>query len=98
MTLVWKKLVGASLGLVCAAFLAGTSVDGAEAKKVKPKPYPLDTCLVSGEKLDTDAKMKPYVFVHKGQEIKLCCKNCLKDFNKEPEKYIKKLADAKKAK
>jgi hypothetical protein len=98
MTSLWNKLVGASLGLVCAAFLAGTSLNGAEASKAKAKPYPLDTCLVSGEKLGADPSMKPYVFVHKGQEIKLCCKNCLKSFNKEPEKYLKKLADTKKAK
>jgi len=37
---------------------------------------------------------KPYVFTHEGQEIKLCCKSCLKDFNKDPKKYVKKIADA----
>jgi hypothetical protein len=36
------------------------------------------------------------VFAHEGQEIKLCCKGCLKDFNKEPAKYIKKLDEAAK--
>jgi hypothetical protein len=51
------------------------------------KPYALTTCVVSGEKLGED----PYVFVHKGQEIKLCCKDCLKGFNKEPDKYLKQL-------
>lgn len=54
-------------------------------------PYPLDTCIVSGEKLGADPDMEPYTFVHEGQEIKLCCKGCLKDFNKEPEKYLAKL-------
>lgn len=54
------------------------------------KPYPLDVCLVSGEKLDGHGK--PYAFVHEGQEIKLCCKECLKDFQKEPAKYLAKLA------
>jgi hypothetical protein len=39
---------------------------------------------------------KPYLFVHEGQEIKLCCKSCLKDFNKEPAKYLKALAEAQK--
>ena len=34
---------------------------------------------------------KPHTFDYKGREIKLCCKSCLKDFNKEPAKYIKKL-------
>ena len=53
------------------------------------KPYPLDTCIVSGEKLGEMGD--PYVFTHDGQEIKLCWKSCLKKFNKDPEKYLKKL-------
>ena len=55
------------------------------------KPYPLTTCIVSGETIDEDSSMKPYSFVYEGQEIKLCCKGCLDDFNKEPEKYLAKL-------
>lgn len=39
----------------------------------------------------------PHTFVHNGREIKLCCKGCLKDFNKEPAKYIKQLEEAEKA-
>ena len=54
-----------------------------------PKPYPLKTCIVSGEKLGEMGD--PYVFTKDGQEIKLCCTNCLKDFNKDPDKYLKKL-------
>lgn len=61
----------------------------------KVKPYPLDKCIVTDEKLGEMGK--PYVFVHEGQEIKLCCKSCLKRFNKEPQKYLKKIADAEKA-
>ncbi len=57
------------------------------------KPYPLKTCVVSGEALDSMGK--PYVFVHDGQEIKMCCKNCLKDFNKEPDKYLKQISTEK---
>ena len=34
---------------------------------------------------------KPYVFVHEGREVKLCCKNCLKDFNEDPAKFIAKI-------
>ena len=66
----------------------------AEDKKAAAKPYPLDTCLVSDEKLGADAKMKTFVFTHEGQEIKLCCKSCQKDFKKEPAKYLKKLEAA----
>ncbi len=77
---------------VCGLALAADTVK--PAKEVKP--YPLKTCIVSGEKLDGDMG-KPYVFVRDGQEFKLCCKSCLKDFNKEPAKYVKKLAEAQKA-
>jgi YHS domain-containing protein len=63
------------------------------AKAATAKPYPLDTCIVSDEKL---GKMgKPVSFVYQGQEIKLCCKSCRKDFDKEPAKYLKKLTDKK---
>ena len=57
------------------------------------KPYTLQTCVVSGEKLGSMGE--PVVFVHEGQEIKLCCKECLKDFKADPAKYIKKIDDAK---
>ncbi len=59
----------------------------------KAKAYPLDKCIVSDEKLGEHGK--PYVFTHEGQEIKLCCKDCLKDFKKEPAKYLKKLETPK---
>ena len=52
------------------------------------KPYPLTKCLVTDEAFEHG---KPYVFVHDGQEIKLCCKDCLADFKKEPSKYLSKL-------
>ncbi|HUA38853.1 MAG TPA: hypothetical protein VMA35_10720, partial [Candidatus Sulfopaludibacter sp.] len=48
----------------------------------KPKPDMLTTCPVSGDKLGEMGK--PYVFVYKGQEVKLCCPNCKKDFDKDP--------------
>lgn len=55
----------------------------------KVKPYPLQKCLVSGEALGSMGK--PLGFVYKGQEIRICCKGCRKDFDKEPENYLKKL-------
>lgn len=64
-----------------------------EAANKKVKPYPLKTCVVSGEELG--GMGDAYVFVHQGQEIKLCCKGCLKDFQKEPAKFLKKLGAAK---
>jgi hypothetical protein len=74
----------------------------ADAKK-DSKEYPLKTCVVSDEKLGGDMG-DPYIFTYKdknnpndpGREVRLCCKSCLKDFNKEPAKYLKKLDDAEK--
>ena len=65
-----------------------------EAKDKKPVPYPLKTCVVSGEKLGSDGD--PYIFVYQGREIKMCCKDCRKDFEKDPAKFLKKLDEAKK--
>jgi len=71
----------------------------AEDAAKKPKPYILKTCLVSDEKLGGDMG-DPYVFIYgatktdPGREIKLCCKSCLKDFDKDTKKLIKKLDEA----
>ena len=65
-----------------------------EDKKSDLIPYKLDKCVVSGEKLGEMGK--PVVYEYKGQEIKFCCKNCRKDFDKEPEKYIKKMHEEEK--
>jgi YHS domain-containing protein len=62
------------------------------ADEPKPKPYPLDTCLVCGMKFGSMGE--PYVFVYQGQEIKVCDPSEKADFDKNPEKYLKKFADA----
>lgn len=61
--------------------------------RAKAKPYPLATCLVSGEKLGEMGD--PVVFTHEGQEIKLCCKSCKPKFDKAPATYLKKLETKK---
>jgi len=87
------RFAGGALALALVA-LVSTAV--AEDKKTdKPKPYPLDKCIVSDEKLG--GMGKPFVFTYEGQEIKLCCKSCQKDFKKDPAKYLKKLKGAEAA-
>jgi YHS domain-containing protein len=68
-------------------------IDAAAKEAAARNPYPLKTCLVSGEKLGGEMGA-PYTFVYEDREIKLCCKSCLKTFKKEPAKYMKKLAEA----
>lgn len=67
------------------------AADQPDTKKeaIKAKPYPLETCIVSDDKLGEMGK--PVVFEYEGQEIKLCCKDCRDDFDKKPAKYLKKL-------
>jgi YHS domain-containing protein len=60
----------------------------------KATPDLLATCPVSGEKLGEMGK--PFSFVYKDQEVKLCCKGCKKDFDKDPEKYMKLIRAADK--
>ena len=67
-----------------------------DAKADKKDGYPLTTCVVSGEKLGGEMG-KPFIYTHEGREVRLCCKGCLKDFKKDPAKYLKKLDDAEKA-
>ena len=85
----------AAIGLT-AALLAGPLAGVAAEKKPEVKPYKLDKCIVSDEKLGEMGK--PFVFEYKGQEIKLCCKHCKRDFDKDPAKYLKKMAEAEKSK
>ena len=76
------------------ALTALVSQSFAEGQKPKVKPYPLKTCIVSDEKLGDMGET--YVFTHEGREIKMCCKDCRKEFDKDPAKFMKKLDAAEK--
>ncbi len=87
------------LALTLLAFALGASSSFAAEKKIKlkAKPYPLDTCLVSGEKLGSMGE--PVVFAEGDQEIALCCDGCKKDFTKDMKANLAKIdAAAKKVK
>jgi hypothetical protein len=86
-TLLGTALVSATLGT--AAVLAAD-----KPAETKVTPYPLNTCLVSGEKLGQMGA--PYVITNGTREIKFCCSGCVKDFNKDSAKYLKKLDAAEK--
>lgn len=90
------RVIASSL-LIAAFAVAPLSAFAAEGKDkdAKPaKPYPLETCVVSGEKLG--GMGEAFVFNHEGQEIQLCCKSCKKDFDKEPAKFMAKVTEANK--
>jgi hypothetical protein len=62
---------------------------GAADKPASPKPYPLKTCIVSDNDLDSMGEQAS--FVHEGRVIKVCCKPCIAKFEKNPAKYLRKL-------
>lgn len=66
-----------------------SSPDASTQSGATVKPYPLETCLVSGKKLGSMGE--PYVITHEGQEIKFCCDACEPSFKKAPTKYLAKL-------
>ena len=72
------------------AALAACTVFAAEVK-----PYSSDICIVSDNKLGSMGK--PVTIVHNGQEVKFCCKPCVAKFNRNPEKYLKKIAPKEEA-
>ena len=87
-----KILKTFTLAVLLSALAGSVSFGADKETKDKDKPYPLDKCVVSDEKLGEMGK--PYVFKHEGREVRLCCKDCLKDFKKDPAKYMKKLDEA----
>ncbi len=79
--------------------LAGLADGTNSVAASKPVPYPLDTCIVSGEKFGGDMG-PPVVFIYQdkakgiNQEIKFCCPMCKPKFLKDPDKYMKIIHDA----
>ncbi len=62
-------------------------VEKTEKKVVDSKPVNT-VCPVSGEEIDSKITA-----VYNGKTYGLCCKSCLKKFNKDPEKYVSKLSE-----
>ena len=75
---------------ILAAVIFGGSF--AFAASPVPKSYPLTKCPVSDEKLGEHGK--PVKVTSDGTDVWLCCKSCIKDFNKEPARYVKTVKDA----
>jgi YHS domain-containing protein len=57
--------------------------------------YPLQTCVVTGEKL---GKMGPAVdYIYQNRLVRFCCNGCISTFEKDPAKYLKMIDDPKTA-
>jgi hypothetical protein len=61
--------------------------------------YPIDTCVVSGERLDDHAESKRQDMIYRepgkpDRLVRFCCKSCITDFEKDPAKFLKLLDEA----
>ncbi len=84
-----------AVGTLAVAIVSAQAAD--KHFELKVKPYPLDVCAVSAEKLDSMGE--PVFFTVDNQEVGLCCASCKKDFTKDKEANLAKIqAAAKKVK
>ena len=91
MKLIRTATLLGTTALVTLALALG--VQAADKKfKLKTKPYPLETCVVSDEKLGSMGD--PVVLVEGDQEILLCCKSCKKDLEANKQANLAKIEAA----
>jgi hypothetical protein len=72
------------LTLLSAAVLASCATGGSNVK-----PYTSDTCILTDNKLGSMGT--PVTKVYGNQEVKFCCKPCVEKFEKDPQRYLKKI-------
>lgn len=88
------KLIPILTALSLTAFVScndDKTTEAAPPAETSPKvtDYPLDVCVVSGEKLGSMGE--PFVITHEGTEVRFCCDSCVPKFEKDPAKYLAKL-------
>ncbi len=78
-----------SLIVALLAALAPVACTTSTAAPGKAKPYPLRTCIVTDNALESMGGSISRV--HQGQQVKFCCKPCVRKFDAAPAKYLAKL-------
>lgn len=94
----WRNLFGVavlSLGMGLGAVTLAKETTTKPATQPATQPYPLKVCVVSGEELG--GMGDTVVYKYEGREVRFCCKMCVDDFKKDPQKYLKKLDAAQKS-
>jgi YHS domain-containing protein len=87
------------LSTVAACFISGAAIVVAADKPKGPTTRPAatqpaaakpvnKTCPVEGKDHEIDPKV---TVVYKGKTIGFCCKDCQEEFEKDPDKFIKRL-------
>ncbi|MBK6766486.1 MAG: hypothetical protein IPG71_09280 [bacterium] len=78
--------------LLASADQMDTKAASPDAHSEAKLSYPIDYCIVSGEKLGEMGD--PVTKVYEGREVKFCCNMCPEKFEKDQAKFMKKLDDA----
>ena len=82
----WTSLVLVFAGAVATLQAAPSADDKKQIDELK-KTYPLATCVVSGEKLETTSMGEPIDYLYKGKDakgvettrlVRFCCSGCIK--------------------
>jgi len=100
-TIIKSTLVGmfAVLATIVPTFAQQTDSAKAELIEKLKGNYPLQTCVVSGDKLVAGEMGPPvdYLYEEQGKEprlVRFCCKSCIKTFKKTPAKYLNLIDEA----
>jgi hypothetical protein len=75
--------------IIIALAAVAAFVPDALAAGSKPKRYPLKSCIITDNELGSMGK--PLSRTYGDQEVRFCCKPCVKKFEQNPAKYLKKL-------
>ena len=86
-------LIKSTIAALALSMALTVSVASAAGTSEIPPTYPLKKCPISDERLGEHGK--PAKVTSDGTDVWLCCKSCITDFNKEPAKYVKVVADAR---
>ena len=86
------------LSTIAACLIGGAAIVSAADKPKTPTTKPAatqaaakpvnKTCPVEGKDHEVDPKV---TVVYKGKTIGFCCKDCVEEFEKDPDKFIKRL-------
>jgi YHS domain-containing protein len=79
------RLPSVALALVAGLVIMGATF-AAETTEKKPEVKPQTVCPVTGEAINKDLFAD-----YEGKRVYFCCADCIKEFNKEPAKYVKKM-------
>ena len=72
---------------IASGFFAVTLILIGITARAEDIPLPV-CCVVNGDKF-SDHKREPIHVTYNGRTIPVCCANCARKFEKNPEKYIK---------